>query len=232
MKPALSSRLLACSRFVSAGDRVADVGCDHGYLSIYLLKNQIASYVYASDLREKPLEKAKANALRYGIREHISFYLSDGLQNVPHDFDTLICAGMGADTIASILDRAPWLKDSRRKLVLQCQTRIPLLRQYLYEAGYSISRETLAQDGDFYYPVMEVNCTPGPKPKDGEFYISPALLRSGSPLLIPFYKHVKSGIQQTAESLKHAQQPDKLAYFQNILDELTQMEGIIYDNRR
>ena len=62
MKIPLSRRLQECCRFIHPGDRVADIGCDHGYLGIYLLKNQIASFVYASDINEGPLNAAVFNS--------------------------------------------------------------------------------------------------------------------------------------------------------------------------
>ena len=113
MKIPLSNRLLACCGYVKPGDRVADVGCDHGYLGIYLLKNGIASAVIASDVREMPLQSAVRNAEKYGVKERMAFYLSDGIRDVPREFDCMVCAGMGADTMMSILDAAPWLKSER-----------------------------------------------------------------------------------------------------------------------
>ena len=152
MKIPLSNRLLACCGYVKPGDRVADVGCDHGYLGIYLLKNGIASAVIASDVREMPLQSAVRNAEKYGVEEHMSFYLSDGIRNVPREFDCMVCAGMGADTMMSILDAAPWLKSERYRLILQCQSKRPELRRYLYGQGYAIRQETLAKDGKFHLP--------------------------------------------------------------------------------
>ena len=107
----LSKRLSACADFVPQGAHVADVGCDHGYLSIYLLQNGIASKVYAGDINEGPLQSAVLNAEKAGLKERISFYLSDGVKNIPKNFDTLVCAGMGADTMISILENAPWLQN-------------------------------------------------------------------------------------------------------------------------
>ena len=69
MRVPLSPRLLACCRYIAPGDRVADVGTDHGYLSIYLLREGLASRVYATDLREKPLQKARENSRRFGVAE-------------------------------------------------------------------------------------------------------------------------------------------------------------------
>ena len=131
--PALSNRLKACCEFIKQGDRVADIGCDHGYLSIHLLKSGIAASVIAADINPMPLDSARKNAAKYEVSDKITFCLSDGVQSIPRDFDTLVCAGMGADTMISILNAAPWLKDSKYRLILQCQSRRPELRQYLYE---------------------------------------------------------------------------------------------------
>ena len=125
MKIPLSKRLQACCAFVAPGDRVADVGCDHGYLGIYLLTSGIAASVIASDVNEQPLGSAMANADRFGVRDQMEFYLSDGVKEIPRDFDTLVCAGMGADTMISILESAPWLQSGSYRMILQCQSKQP-----------------------------------------------------------------------------------------------------------
>ena len=139
MKIPLSRRLQECCRFIHPGDRVADIGCDHGYLSIYLLKNGIASAAYACDVAQGPLDSARRNAVKFGVAEKLSFYLSDGVKNVPRDFDTLVCAGMGGDTMVSILSGAPWLKNKKYRLILQCQSKTAMLRRYLSENGWHIT---------------------------------------------------------------------------------------------
>lgn len=198
MKLPLSDRLLACCAFVAPGDRVADVGCDHGYLGIHLLQSGIAASVIESDVAPGPLDSARRNAAKYGTLEHTSFFLSDGVQNIPRDFDTLVCAGMGGDTMISILSAAPWLCDPSYRLILQCQSKRPELRKYLSDHGFAICRETLAQDGKFLYPVMEVRYAPGQVLTGADLYITPALRQSGSPLLPAFLSHVLSGIRKAA----------------------------------
>ena len=176
MKLPISDRLLACCDFVHPGDRIADVGCDHGYLSIHLLTNGIASFAIASDLREGPLQSARDNAAKFGVHDKIEFCLSDGVQNIPRDFDTLVCAGMGAHTMISILEAAPWLQDKRYRMILQCQIKTPMLRQYLTGQGWQIQQEAVLRDGKFLYTVMEVVFDPAaPRLTPGQCYITPVL---------------------------------------------------------
>ena len=196
MKLPLSDRLLACCGFVHPGDRVADVGCDHGYLSIHLLQTGIASHVYASDVRQGPLSSAKRNAASYGVKDKIDFFLSDGVQSLPRDFDTLICAGMGADTMVSILTAAPWLQGGAYRLILQCQSKTPLLRQYLSETGWAIFEEIVLRDGRFLYTVMEVIWNPSvPKLTVGQWYFPPALLKRKTPEAAEYCRWVVDGLR-------------------------------------
>lgn len=203
MTPPLSNRLRTCCQFVRPGDRVADVGCDHGYLGIHLLKTGIATSVIESDIAPGPLDSARRNAQKYGTLGNTQFFLSNGVQNIPRDFDTLVCAGMGGDTMVSIMGAAPWLKSSQYRLILQCQSKRPLLRRFLSNEGYAISREALAQDGKFIYPVMEVTYAPGNPLTEVETYLTPALLADRSPLLPAFLDHVLGGIRKAAQHDAH-----------------------------
>ena len=203
MKLPLSNRLLTCCSFVHPGDRVADVGCDHGYLGIYLLQNRIAASVIESDINEMPLKSARENAAKFGISDRMSFVLSDGVRLIPRDFDCMVCAGMGADTMISILEAAPWLRDSRYRLILQCQSKRPELRKYLADHGFSILRETLAKDGKFLYPVMEACYAPGSAPAPWEYYVTPQLIADSSPLLLPFVRRVMGGVEDSLLGLQH-----------------------------
>lgn len=196
----LSARLRVCAGFVASGDRVADIGCDHGYLGIYLLTHGIASAVIASDVNEGPLQSALRNAEKYGVADKIRFYLSDGACNIPRDFDTLVCAGMGADTMIHILEQAPWLKSSQYRLILQCQSKTPMLRQFLSEQGWRITEESALKDGRFLYTVMEVYWQPDdPKLTIGQWYFPPALLENPGQDTIAYYHWVVEGLRIATE---------------------------------
>lgn len=196
MKLPISQRLLACAGLVSPGDRVADIGCDHGYLSIYLLTQGIARSAIASDIHEQPLLSAVTNAEKYGVRDKMDFYLSDGVRKLPRDFDCMVCAGMGADTMISILEAAPWLKSRQYRLILQCQSKTPALRRFLSEQGWRITEESVLRDGRFLYTVMEVYWEPEyPRLTAGEWYFPPALLENPSHALPAYYRWVLEGLK-------------------------------------
>ena len=165
MKLPISKRLLACAAFVEPGQRVADVGTDHGYLAIYLLQSR-----RAADVAEQPLARAMENARRFGVREGLSFHLCDGVRGLPRDFDVLLMAGLGAETMVGILRSGPWLRGGRYRLVLQCQSSQNELRQYLSEHGWEITREEPVRDGKFLYTVLEAGL---PKPYPGAALCQP-----------------------------------------------------------
>ena len=223
MKLPLSTRLLACSKFVPPGSRVADIGCDHGYLGIHLLTSGIASSMIESDINEAPLQSALHNAHKYGVADRMSFYLSDGVRNIPRDFDVLVCAGMGADTMMHILDSAPWLKGSRYRLILQCQSKRPELRKYLYANGFSITRETLAQDGKFIYLITEVVYERAEPLSPAQYQITPALLADNSPLLPAFLERVLYGLQVSVDGMARTG-GEKFEEYKAILEELQKID--------
>ena len=223
MKVPLSARLLTCCNYVNQGDRVADIGCDHGYLGIHLLKSGIAQSIIAADINEQPLHSATINATKFGVRDKMRFFLSNGAVSIPRDFDTMVCAGMGADTMISILTAAPWLKNQQYRLILQCQSKTPMLRRWLWEQGWFIRRESLAKDGKFVYSVMEVVFSPTEAPALWEHYISKALLEESSPLLKEYYDRLLHGLRLNVEGMRRSGD-EALPYYEETLSQLEALE--------
>ena len=225
MKLPISDRLLACAGFVSQGSRVADIGCDHGYLSIYLLTQGIARSCIASDVREGPLQSAQRNARKFGVSNKIEFFLSDGVETLPRDFDCMVCAGMGADTMIHILESAPWMKDEKYTLILQCQSKTPMLRRYLSDNGWRIYEEAVLRDGRFLYTIMEVGYRPDyPRLTVGEWYFPPALLENPSADLPAYYKWVIDGLRISTAHQDDAEKKQALAE----LEALAQDENLSF----
>ncbi len=225
MKLPISKRLLCCAEKVHKGTRVADIGCDHGYLSIKLLSNGKADFVHACDLRQQPLEKAKANAERFGVSGNIRFSQADGLAAVePNEVDTIICAGMGGDLITQIIKNAPWLRDKKYRLILQAQSSGQDLRRSLSEMGFGIEEETLVEDGGFLYQVMCVRFGLAQTLTPGQQYISPQLLMSDHELLLSYFERIENALKLTVDGLRRSDRPqEKLQYYVTALSEVREM---------
>lgn len=228
----ISNRLYACASMLEKNCRAADIGADHGYLAIYLLKEGIAQSVIAADLREQPLSKARRNARRFGAENAITFLCTDGLHDIrPDAIDSVICAGMGGDCIIHILQEAPWLKDARYTLVLQPQSAAQALRAYLAGEGFSLERETIAKDGRFYYTVLRARFT-GERRRltPGQQYVSPQLLKSGSEHLGAYLERLENSLRVTVKGLCSSEkvEPERAAYYAQALHEVEEMRN---DNR-
>lgn len=150
----LSPRLAALAAQVPQGALLADVGTDHAYLPAWLLlAGQIRGAV-ATDINEGPLQRGRETARAYGVEEGIAFRRCDGLAGVAQgEADTVAIAGMGGDLIAKILAAAPWTRRGVT-LLLQPMSAQEVLRRWLTENGYVISRETLAREGRKRYTIL------------------------------------------------------------------------------
>ncbi len=119
----LSPRLYAIARAAESGRHIVDVGTDHGYIPVWLALRGQTERITATDIRPGPLERAMRSAEAHGVESRIRFVLCDGLSyDGASAADSVIIAGMGGETIISILAGAPWTKSGTR-LILQPQTR-------------------------------------------------------------------------------------------------------------
>lgn len=161
----MDKRLLTCAG-LCVGERIADIGTDHGYLPCYMIKSGLCKSALACDVAEKPLESAKAHIAKNGLEDSITAILSDGLKNVPLEGVTdIVIAGMGGELIASILENCSDLKlaEPPINLVLQPMTKWDSLRKWLYDNGFEITAELACTEGRFVYSVMQARFT-GKKP--------------------------------------------------------------------
>lgn len=135
---------------------VADVGCDHGYVSIYLVEQKIVSQAIAMDVRKGPLSKAKEHVAKKQLQERIQCRLSDGLNQLePGEADTIIIAGMGGPLMIDILKRGCSKGMGMETLVLQPQSEVPKVRYYLHSIDYEIVKEAMLQEDGKFYTVIK-----------------------------------------------------------------------------
>lgn len=150
----LDPRLASAVPYILPGARVADVGTDHAYLPIYLVKEGYAAFAVASDINRGPLGSAKENIAAAGLSDRIPTLLCDGLAKLePFSPDHILIFGMGGELIIRILSEAPWVKDPKIRLVLQPMSRAHLLRAWLNENGFTVIGESLSESGKIYQTV-------------------------------------------------------------------------------
>ena len=151
----LDSRLMAIARLVRKDRVFADIGTDHAYLPVYLVENGIISKAIAADLRVGPLENAKYAVVSYGFTEQIELRLSDGFDNFKeNEVEEIAVAGMGGLLISQFIERTGWLKNENIHLILQPMTHVEELRKTLFDNGFIIDKEVVAEDGDKLYIIL------------------------------------------------------------------------------
>lgn len=155
----LDKRLELCAEFVSGKGTVCDVGTDHAYLAVELIKSGKCSKVIASDVNPNPLESARKNVEKYGVSDKVELVLSDGLENINLDGVTdIVIAGMGGETIVKIL-RNKFSPGSNIRYILQPMTKPEVLRKWLYDNWFVAVSEKAVEDSDKIYTVIcaEIN---------------------------------------------------------------------------
>lgn len=152
----LSKRLQAVANLVSPKRRVADIGCDHGYVSIYLADVRKCPKVIAMDVRKGPLSQAQNNIHRFGMDDRIETRLSDGTALLkPDEVDTLLISGMGGRLIMRIVSEGLDRLGTFKELVLQPQSEAELVRKFLREHDYIIVDEDFVIEDGKNYPMMK-----------------------------------------------------------------------------
>ena len=152
MKIVLSKRLKAIANLVE-GNVIADIGCDSANLAIWLAKSK-GFYIYACDLREGPLKKARFNVEKFEVMHMIKLIQANGLQGVPSSVNEIIIAGLGGELIEKIILNCSWLKNKQIRIILQPQSFAVKLKQRLYKNGFFISRQVYVADRGKAYEVF------------------------------------------------------------------------------
>lgn len=154
----LSRRLQMLADMVTPGNSVADVGCDHAFLSIYLVQAGISPHVLAMDVRKGPLSAARKHIESSGLNTYIESRLSDGLEALGEgEAETIICAGMGGRLMERILGAGEAKARRMRELILQPQSEIKEFRAFLRREGYRIlAEEGVYEEGKYYFAMKAV----------------------------------------------------------------------------
>lgn len=151
----LGPRLALCAELIREGRLLCDVGTDHAYLPIWLIKSGRIPRATASDVNPGPLRAAAGNAKRYHVEDRLALRLSDGLREIaPEEAEDIVIAGMGGELILRIIAETPWLRDPERRLVLQPMSSVQELRVGLKELGFEVIEEQAVEDSGKVYTAF------------------------------------------------------------------------------
>lgn len=202
----LSKRLAAIASLVTQGNILADIGCDHGYLPIYLIQQQRIPRAIAMDIRSGPLSRARQNIEAYGLLDYIEVRLSDGLEALdPAEAQTVVAAGMGGPLMEEILKRGAGLLASVQELVLQPQSEVEHFRRFLRKLPFTVTKEELVEEDGKYYPMMRL--TAGESDdlwEEIDYRYGKYLLQERHPVLKKYLYREKEKLEKLEEALRLA----------------------------
>lgn len=196
----LSKRLQKVADLVTEGASVADIGTDHAYIPIYLIKNHKVDWAIAMDVNKGPLERAKEHIQAEGLENKIDTRLSDGMEALkPYEVEEIITAGMGGALVIKILTDYPQVTESLKCGILQPQSEIHKVRRFLNKQGYRILAEDFVEEDGKYYPMMKVDFrTQAPETYTRcQYFYGKRLLEEKHPVLLRYLdrdKKIKEGI--------------------------------------
>ncbi len=179
----LSPRLAAIAALVPQDARVIDVGTDHAMLPVYLAQTARAAHIWASDINAGPLQSAERLVRSAGVSDRVNLRQTDGLRGFTRaDADCVVIAGMGGETMLSILIEAAWTREDVL-LILEPQTKQDVLRRWLVGHGYAVTSEQLVRDAGRIYPFLTVTGGTSALYSEAEYHLGRWEQIGGDPLL-------------------------------------------------
>lgn len=201
----LDERLKLAASFVRPDAVFADVGCDHGRLSVYLIQQCAAKCGFACDIRPQPLEKARQLIIRKNLQDKITPVLTDGLQDMQDkNISDVIIAGIGGEVLSHIVQDADFLKYPSIRIILQPQSKEHLLRKTLYNLGFKIEHEECVRSGRFIYTVMVASFCGDCVEIDDFFAYTGLLPLDKTPINLQKLSSVSDTLREIALSLKNS----------------------------
>ena len=226
----IPKRMLAIANLVDNSKVLADVGCDHAYISINLLEKGKVERIIASDLREGPLNIARDNIRLYGFEDRIETRLCAGLCGYEAgEVDTILISGMGGMLVKEILSESIDVVKMADTLILEPQSDLRVVRAYLKDIGFEIIDEDMLNEGGKYYQIIKAvkskerieDCDDLGAMAENEF--GPILIKKKHPVLLEFLKKRKHHFERLLQNKsfltsQSATNNDRIAIIENELN--------------
>ena len=184
----VSKRMKKIAEMVSA-KRVADIGCDHGFISIYLIKEKDVDHVFAMDINEGPLKRAYEHVNEYGLTNRIEVIKSDGAKAIkPGEADGAVIAGMGGRLTERIILDSIDVFQKMDEMILSPQSEIDHVRRFLIQNGFDIIDEDMVLDESKFYVIIKCSYDASLKRQidDVQALYGPVLIEKKHPVLIDY----------------------------------------------
>lgn len=220
----LTPRLNCILKYINC-DTAADIGTDHAYIAMEIIKKGLAKRVIASDLNKGPLDIAVSNINKNGLENKIEARLGSGISVLsPGEAENIIIAGMGGELIAEIIKNN--IEVARKsKLILQPMNEQYLLRKFLHEKGFTIEKEDIECEGHRVYNIIIVkNGKEEPFKSDIEYHI-PLYLKENINFKALYEKKYRE-FNKIIKGLLNSNNCDeeKLAYYKDCMENLKMYE--------
>ena len=210
----LSSRLLQIAMLVDRNKVVFDVGSDHALLPCFLIENGISNKVYAGEIAQGPLNAGIANIKKRNLEGKVIPVFSDGLVKAEDDVDIVIIAGMGYHTIKHILDNCEI--ERYQYFIVQPNTDVELLRQYISDHNYTIEDERVVFD-DFYYQIIKFSADLHEPYSEMQIKYGPILLERKDEVFIAYLNDLLNRLKQINEKANKEEYTDTINEIEQIL---------------
>ena len=225
----LSQRLKVVADFVPQNSRVADIGSDHAYLPVYLMKQKQIEFGIASEVAKGPLDNAIQEIKAEGLSDRIDTRLADGLLSVqPEDkIDCVTIAGMGGTLIKNILENGKSHLSGDELLILQPNVGEDRLRTWLMNNQYEISDETILREDGHTYEIIVAKKTDKPvKYTEQEIKFGPFLLKQHSDVFVEKWENEIERIEMVIDQMnlaKHDKPVDKINSMKKEIEEIKEV---------
>jgi tRNA (adenine22-N1)-methyltransferase len=171
-------RIRTIADMVKEGMVTADIGTDHAFLPIQLMRDHKVPKVYACDVSAGPLKSAEKNITEAGFRDGIQTVLSDGLKNVPQDAQCVVIAGMGWITARHILKEAGKRVKDLKQIIVEVNKDVPALRRWISEHHYTIDAEAFIEEKGHAYTAVSFTPDFHESYEEAEILCGPVLLKT------------------------------------------------------
>ncbi|PIB57685.1 tRNA (adenine(22)-N(1))-methyltransferase TrmK [Pseudomonas sp. 2822-17] len=214
----LSMRLERVAAQVPHGARLADIGSDHAYLPVALLRRGVIEAAVAGEVAATPFQAAERTVRENGLEQQITVRLANGLAAVQASdgITAISLCGMGGETIRDILEAGKAHLNGLERLVLQPNGGEQPLRLWLMNNGYRIVSEELLHENRFYYEIIVAERAGPVSYTAEELYFGPLQLQARSPVFLAKWQRALRLKHQTLAGFEQASQAVPEAKLQEI----------------